>query len=83
MRHSMARQTDRQNNFGQAVFAILRKIKREPTPLAKSQPFVGSHSILPNRTHRFSQTTCLIQKQNKLLFRNLFIQIKLSYKISI
>ena len=36
-------------NFGQAVFAILRKIKREATP-PTSQPKVASHLLLPQRT---------------------------------
>ena len=37
-----------QNNFGQAVFAILRKSKREATPPTKPTQ-VASHLLLPQR----------------------------------
>jgi len=41
---------NRQTIFGQAVFAILRKSKREATP-PTSQRTVASHLLLPQRTH--------------------------------
>lgn len=52
-------QTDRQEMnsetiFGQAVFAILRKSKREATPPTKPTQ-VASHLLLPNPTKTAQQ----------------------------
>jgi hypothetical protein len=43
---------NRHTIFGQAVFAILRKIKREATPPINPTQ-VASHFILPQRTYSF------------------------------
>gem|GEM_PF-6748277 len=57
---------NRQTNFGQAVFAILRKIKREATPHT-SKRRVPSHFILSQHTQSPPTTLTYnfgLQKQN-------------------
>jgi len=60
---------NRQTIFGQAVFAILRKIKREATPTHKPMQ-VASHFILPQRTQDSCMTRILIG--NPIFETNIF-----------
>ena len=52
--------------FGQAVFAILRKIKREATPHTKPTQ-VASHFILPQRTQTMQ---CMAEAKNENTFHD-------------